>query len=587
KLSFYIVIRPYDFEGISPIQHIQYLQSQAFLINHDLGIILDKKPDNVVCMSHKEGDVSEHFNKVEMIFNTTCNYHMASAFAEYKVVIEPQKSVNFSIKCPTKTQYLKSFLFQKHISKDRLESLIHDLKRFSYKSELKQNIFEYKKHLKQLNSFNVPHDFLTQFITAQQTYMISSIGKNHFIKGVYHRFLHSYLDDIVLFKALCQLGYKPALCEHFFDYHYFQKLYSVLKKNPIHYSLLGTWFTYLKELYNFGCLSLNEDSHAILSKIIHLAIKKCVYNTELSVKTCPQRVCSRSGIQSYFLADNLGLLEILNHYEYLSRQLNLPCKIDISFYKNQSEQAVDDFIESVCIKTALKDVVPVNMIQYISLDSIVTLLKYSECFPSNKKLYKNTLQLIQQHLLRNNYIYSFVNPTGYPLKENILYAQLLLQSDPQAAFKSIENILSFSSPSFCFPDAVNPITLGGSDGDGHNIKHAARFIDTFLKCIVLDKGAHVELFKGIPHTWVDSHSFSLSNILSVFGTFSVSVLQESTTCTQVSIEFTKNRPCDYILMYIPLSFSSVSINNKEMNLNHNQLKLPAQSITFSLIKHDT
>ena len=81
KLSFYIAIRPFDLEGISPINVINYLQGNAFMINHKLGLILDQEPDNIICLNHQEGDASEFINQLEMIVNTKCAHGLASAFA--------------------------------------------------------------------------------------------------------------------------------------------------------------------------------------------------------------------------------------------------------------------------------------------------------------------------------------------------------------------------------------------------------------------------------------------------------------------------------------------------------------------------
>ena len=132
KLSFFIVIRPYDIEGITSIQSINFIQSNAFIINNQIGLILDQKPDNIVCLPHHEGDVSEHFNKLEMIFDTKCLDHRASAFAEYRLILKPNKTYEVSTKQPTLSKSHRPQLFSNKINTFHFNTLLQNFQSFSF-----------------------------------------------------------------------------------------------------------------------------------------------------------------------------------------------------------------------------------------------------------------------------------------------------------------------------------------------------------------------------------------------------------------------------------------------------------------------
>ena len=58
SVSFFLAVRPFTHEGLASLTDIQYLQSKTVLLNQQIALILEQKPDNVVCSNHDDGDVS-------------------------------------------------------------------------------------------------------------------------------------------------------------------------------------------------------------------------------------------------------------------------------------------------------------------------------------------------------------------------------------------------------------------------------------------------------------------------------------------------------------------------------------------------
>ncbi len=583
KLSFYIVIRPYDLEGVTTTSTIQYLQSKAFLVNHEMAVIFDKKPDNIVCSTHQEGDVSEHFNKLEMIFQSQCEADQASAFAEYNVVLGPQESTSFSLKCPCLHKSFKPSLLNtsSHI---RIESFINDLNPFSFDKEKSHNEFQLKQFHDTLATMNIPNNKLSNFINAQKTQLLHSVGASSFQKGHYASYLYGPLDDLVLFKSLCQLGYNPDLFSSHFSVSYFQQMVQIVRSKQMNLTTLGTWFTTLKELYYFNAIKLSADSQKILQKILLTALKSQVTYEASKTLIASQRCCNRTGLNSFYLSDNLGLMESLKAFQYISQRLNLPNAVDIAFYEHQLKHRIESFCESVSTKVAMQHIIPVNMFQYISLDSIITLHKYIRFFPNDQDRIHNTLSLIQSQFIKNHCIYSTVNPTGYSIKETLLYIQALCRLGNPDSFMILESLLERVSPTHAFPDVIHPITDGGSDGDGHNLKLSAMLIDTFIQHVVTEQDTHLELFSLLPASWLIEHSFSFSSIITSFGPLSLDVRQTENE-THLAFNLKQTSKLDYFIVVVPDTFTSVKLRNEYMPITSHRLKVP-KSISSIVLRND-
>jgi len=133
--SFYFAIRPYNSEGISPISKIHYLTTQGFVVDNKLALVLDEKPDNIVCSSFFENDISEQNHAWEMILQTTCKHHLASAYAEYRLTLKPGEEKKLCIKIPMQQSAHLLGTFQKSlplIRKEKLQSKISELHNQSF-----------------------------------------------------------------------------------------------------------------------------------------------------------------------------------------------------------------------------------------------------------------------------------------------------------------------------------------------------------------------------------------------------------------------------------------------------------------------
>jgi hypothetical protein len=117
-ISFSLVpaIRPSNPEGLGEIRQIQYLTSQTVVIDGVFGVVLDTKPDNVVCLSDADQPAHLRIGKWEMILSASCPLGLASAYFEYRWTLGPSEQKEILLRIPLETP--------RNLAQTRWESLL-------------------------------------------------------------------------------------------------------------------------------------------------------------------------------------------------------------------------------------------------------------------------------------------------------------------------------------------------------------------------------------------------------------------------------------------------------------------------------
>ncbi len=590
KFSFYIAIRPFDFEGVTNIHSIQYLQNGIFMVDDQLGIILDQKPDNIICLAHHEGDVSEHFNKLEMIFNATCPLKKVSAFAEYRLVITPNDMASLSFKIPCMTRKFSKLKLPFLAQKSPIDLVESTYKSSSFDQSLKELSF-YNSDLRNHDiSFSFPDNTITNYIQSQFSFLTSSIQTNGFKHGYYQEINHSLFDHLLFMKSLYVSGYKPSLFSHLFSLKYLQTLLSQLDTQKLSFCDCSFWFENVLFLHQANLISITQDMYKLLFKIITLGLKKFKPYCSADFNTLPNRYSSNMNEKHFFLADIIGLFGSLDSFKVLSSTLPYPNldtydNVPLTHYSTLLGNSIDLFCTTISSKVALNDIVPVSLTNYISLDLIKTLSLYSTYFATHKTRIKNSLTNIKKHLIYDNLIFSMINPSGFPLSHNLDYLKLLLQIDPNSAFPLINKLLSYSTSTFTFPDTIHPVTKGGSEGDGHNIKHGILLTQYIFDSIIFKYDKTLHLFPAIPSTWLVNHSWHINNYRLSNTDISLSIKQSSTETT-LTINFSTKNPFNFFMINTYGHYQSFILNDTEIAIKSPVIKIPSAETCIRLLKHD-
>ena len=589
KFSFYIAIRPFDCEGVTTVESIHYLQSGTFIVNNQIGLILDQKPDNIVCLASQDGDVSEHFNKLEMIFDAHCKSKKASAFAEYRLVIAPNETISLSYKLPCITKQFSSnshTFFSKKLSLDQIKKTYQP---FIFNDILKEIAFNNSDLRHKDLTFSIPDKTLNNFLMAQYSYLISSMHPQLFKHGYYQEINHSILDHLFFIKNLYIAGYKPVLYSNIFSISYLNQVYDYLKRKKIFFTDLDRWFEMIHYCNNANIITITQDCYHVLYKILLYGINQFKFYSH-DFKTLAPRFDMYSSQKTTFLSDLIGLHGSIKWFELLTTELSFPLDKRINInelhqYNILINSSINHYCELVSKTIYFKDIVPVTTTQSINLNLIKTLSLYATYFPKEENRITESLKNIKNHLVYNHLIFSMIKPSGFSLEHNLEYINLLLKLNPTTVFDVVTNLLACSTSTYTFPDVIHPTTNGGSEGDGHNIKHGVALAQYVFDSIINLNKKTLALFVCIPSQWLTDHSWHISNYNVGSETISLSIKQ-SPIETILEITPAKGKSFDFISINTQNQFKSFILNDKEIIIQADTIKIPKSETCIRLIKHD-
>ncbi|MCI0707273.1 MAG: hypothetical protein L0Y80_07310, partial [Ignavibacteriae bacterium] len=125
-------------------------------------------------------------------------------------------------------------------------------------------------------------------------------------------------------------------------------------------------------------------------------------------------------------------------------------------------------------------------------------------------------------------IHSGYNPY---LTLQVAHSYLLL-GDTQTAWEIANSIFRQATETNTFPEAIHPITGGGTMGDGHHGWAAAEVVLFLRRLLVDDRNSTLVLLNGVEHIFSSKRSLRVSNVPTRYGVISFSLEFESAiACT--------------------------------------------------------
>ncbi len=103
-ISVVLLINPFNQEGAAPVSHIQYLSEKGFIVDHQIGLLFKRTPDNVLCLKGSDQPLEMALKNWEMILSCTCPNSAATAAAEFKITLEPNQTETLCYDSPAHPQ---------------------------------------------------------------------------------------------------------------------------------------------------------------------------------------------------------------------------------------------------------------------------------------------------------------------------------------------------------------------------------------------------------------------------------------------------------------------------------------------------
>ena len=140
-----------------------------------------------------------------------------------------------------------------------------------------------------------------------------------------------------------------------------------------------------------------------------------------------------------------------------------------------------------------------------------------QLFEADDPMILSTLEVLRSKYFVNSlffqhFIHSGMNPyLTLQIAHSYLYA-----GKSEIFWKILNDVISFSSPTQNFPEAIHPFTKGGAMGDGHHGWASAEMALAFHDIFIFEKNNLKEqeliLLQGVPREWfLSSQKFSIKD----------------------------------------------------------------------------
>lgn len=577
SFSFYFAIRPYSPEGISPISSITYHSSGAFIIDNHLSLILDKTPSNIVCLNHKDGDISEHFNRWEMILKTECPSHLASAFAQYKVVLKANESKTYTCKRPTTfgANLIKGPITTLSPKKNtRLIELISKLKDYTF--DTLSPAPYYTTPLTLIPEITLPQKKVESLFNTSIVHLISALNDTYLVSSNYTT---NFKELFEVYKALCRIGkmdiVKAALSE------FSSKKVDLLTKRSQHPIYIYTFIIRLTHL----CYMFDKDD-AFLTKTFpilektYYSIKKFILpqqkNVDGSGLLKPSTYSAKSGTKESLIITHYYVLHALENLSDLCiTEDKLPLKEDITTTSHDLKISLNLFLKTVEDKHFKAPFLPVSLTQmtdYRLIENIETL--FMNIYTEDDPKISNLIQWIEKQYCYNTIFYNNYYPNGYPIYSNALLAKYYLATLNPKAISIIQFIATTCLSTYALPEAIHPKTKFGSQGQGHSPLATASFINLILDSLIKIDGQSIHITPCLPAAWYEDiyTVIGISNVQTPFGTYSFTLKRQGDVYSLKQTTTFAKRPLKIIISF-PFTIQQIHYKTRSRALNTRSCRL--------------
>ena len=180
----------------------------------------------------------------------------------------------------------------------------------------------------------------------------------------------------------------------------------------------------------------------------------------------------------------------------------------------------------------------------------------------------------------NGFIYSNINPSGFPLDKNIYFATILrlIRSSKNILFNQL---LDFGLDTYAFPDVCHPKTKGGSIGDGHSTRIGILLLSYLIDSFIIENDNSIELFKYIENKNYIKEPIGFDKLNTLCGQLTINLSQQELTTT-LECSTNKNSKTNSLHIHTHDLFTSFEINNKSFQINDPIVTVPltTQTIIF-------
>ncbi len=536
ELDLIAAIRPFNIEGISPIEKIKYLKERnTVVVNENQKIIFSETPVKIILSDFIKGDcanlLDENTNDTKEI---NCDYGFANLAA----------------------------IFQKNIEAKSLTKLncIISLNEKNYNNiEIKSSqkvIDEWEELLKGKTQIETPDKKLNSIIKSSLSSSLLLCDEKIITPGptVYHQFW--FRDAAYQLNALDKFGFNEIvkrIIEHFPEYQ---------KKDGYFQSQKGEWDSNGQAIWTLTQHSLLSNNKTMIEKQYENIIKglKWIDNKRIKKKSfvedyfyglLPKGISAEHlGLSDYYYWDNFWSLAGIKSFLFINHMFNKNQEMNyaLKLFKDY-ESIILNSIKENAVKNKF-NVVPAspNRDPDCGMIGSISALYPLRLFKNENELFERSVNYIYENHFHNNLFFQqIIHSGGNPYITLQIAHSFLFAGEREKSFKIFSDVMDYASPTKNYPEAIHPLTNGGVMGDGHHgwasaeVLLLARDLFVYEGYYYLTDLIEISILRGIPKIWYESNQkFKIENAPLLCGKISIYVRIEDDVIT-INVNYASNK----------------------------------------------
>ncbi|MCX8095720.1 MAG: hypothetical protein N3D74_06000 [Caldisericia bacterium] len=481
----YFLARPFNPESFIPIKKLEFKNEKLYV--NDKIFIIPITENYKKILFDEESDILD--NKVLDKEKLNSKYGMITGGIYYELDIKENEEKELEIFLPQEDFYKVNNFYE----------ALNFNKKF------------YEKEKENELKISTPDEKINEIFNANKIFLKTLISDSIITPGplTYKRFW--FRDSAYMISALSKIG----------DFERSKKILKEFpkkqKRNGYFLSQNGEWdsngqaiFT-LVEYYRLSKDKefLKEIYNSIYKGAVWIEKKRKSYKESIGLLP-PGFSAEHFGPNDFYYYDDYFGLRGIFDASYASKEVNLKEneELFLSFY-NDFKKSVRDAIDDDQ-KRLNKKIVLGAYGRNIDASMIGT---FTSIFPLRldlltKEEILNTYEILKQRFFERGCFYQNITHSGINLYLTLEIANSLLFLDEYDEAKELfKSVIKLLKPTFTGPEAINPKTLGGCEGDGHHGWLVAEILHFIRNSLVYEKGNDLIIFSGAFSDWFEDGNY--------------------------------------------------------------------------------
>lgn len=565
-LELILAFRPFNFEGVSPIDSISFNGDEnSIFINNTHKIYFNKKPDKVILSNLQRGDCAnlnlsrDQLNDQKII---NCKYGFANAAAIFTInnISDEKKKISLHI----------------NLNKN------HSNKPSSHSVELVKKYWQ--DILTNRSKLSFPDKKISSLYDSSLFSLLQFIDKDNVTPGpaIYHQFW--FRDAVFQLNILDKLGFTDITKNIYTGFFKYQKNDGYFQSQKGEWDSNGQvlWLLFQNALLTNDVSIIRDNFSSLLKAVKWIEKNRLTDKKYLSEKyygLLPKGLSAEHiGLADNYYWDNFWTIAGLKSFIFICVLLGELTSKDyaeklLAGYEKVLKKSVVESLKSneyFVLPSAPSKALDSGMIGSLAAIYPLQILDWqSEAFVKS-------LNYVHENYFRKNLFFQdIIHSGGNPYITMQIAHSYLFQGKQNLFNKIFNNVISWASPTLNYPEAIHTLTDGGVIGDGHHGWAAAEVLSSVRDMFVFEKNYYSKksieliLLSGVSKEWfLTNKEISLKKINLLCGTISISCKMTSHKI-ELNVDYLSNKIYEQEFMIITLPFvvKSLSSAKKEFSIS--------------------